>query len=330
MNQSNQGTIVILTELPPSLRPWTDRLRKTCTVFLKKILFALTKAPRFMPFGGPPAVSDSLLRGFDILQVPYSYNVDDPRAEIICVLSDPAALRYAIKRKEHSSAKVIIAGPNIVHNPDTDNKLIQHPLIDRIILPSLWTRDWWISFSRDLKDRIQLWPAGVSSTIQASSHTGAPLVFIKNEEVALVEHIRNVFKKNGVPIKVLRYGTFTRSEYLQALREAKCMVYLSHTESQGIALAEAWMADVPTFVWNPGFFKIGGFSWKDERMSAPYLTPQCGTFFKDAMEFDRGIGTYLAASTPFSPRTYAMEYLSDEVSARRYLEIIGAAMSRQL
>jgi hypothetical protein len=48
------------------------------------------------------------------------------------------------------------------------------------------------------------------------------------------------------------------------------------------------------------------------------------------MEFDRGIGTYLAASTPFSPRTYAMEYLSDEVSARRYLEIIGAAMSRQL
>ena len=50
-------------------------------------------------------------------------------------------------------------------------------------------------------------------------------------------------------------------------------VFLSSSESQGIALAEAWSMNVPTFVWNPKPKELNGRYFPSVD-SAPYLTPE--------------------------------------------------------
>jgi hypothetical protein len=48
-------------------------------------------------------------------------------------------------------------------------------------------------------------------------------------------------------------------------------IYLQTTETQGMALQEARMMNVPTFVWNRGYFKNKYLFWADSKISAPYL-----------------------------------------------------------
>ncbi len=326
MDTDKDLKLLLLTELPYPLQGQFSRLWRSAAKTGKKALFTLTRHPRFLPVGGPAAVAESLKRGLKELQTPYLFNDRAVQNEVVCVLSDPAALRYAIEQKKKGGVRAVVAGPNVVHNPASEDSLIQDPAIDRILVPSAWTKDWWVSQAPPLADRLCVWGAGVSTKIPGSSHTGGAILFIKDEVPGLVRHITEQLKQVAIPVTVLRYGTFWRSEYLKALTTAKCMIYLSHTESQGIALAEAWMADVPTFVWNPGFFEIGGFSWKDSMMSAPYLKPECGTFFKDEGEFDRGISRYLQPDGSFSPRALAQVRFSDRASAEQYLKIVESIL----
>ena len=90
------------------------------------------------------------------------------------------------------------------------------------------------------------------------------------------------------------------------LANSKFMVYLTESESQGIALHEAWMAGVPTLVWNRGFYFYKGYRWQDEKIPAPYLTPECGSFFKDEIDFENRLGVFLKDYQNFAPRPYSL------------------------
>jgi hypothetical protein len=59
------------------------------------------------------------------------------------------------------------------------------------------------------------------------------------------------------------------------------MIYFSSTESQGIAMQEAWSYDVPTLVYSQPYYFI-----KNKRFNAsssPYLTKYCGFFLEIKM-----------------------------------------------
>jgi hypothetical protein len=315
--------LILLTENPVGLRAFFRRLYRHTARLLKAVLFRLHRTPRFLPYGGPDAVIASLSRGLGLQGVPFSLNqLSD--AETICVLADPEALRFAIRAKERGRIKKIIAGPNVVHNPKSEQSLIQHPAIDAIVVPSAWNKAWWISMAPALEPRLHAWPAGVSDEIRPSDRTGGAIVYSKSE-CGLTSTIIAQLEAAGLPTRVLRYGTFTREEYLEQLRTARVLVYLSQAESQGIALSEAWMADVPTLVWNPGFFDINGFTWRDPMLSAPYLTAACGSFFTDAEQFQSALQGILTGAAAARPREYCMKNLSDTATTQQYLSIVGRA-----
>lgn len=305
----------------PSFFGFFSRVRASIMRAAKTALFALWRTPRFLPYGGPDAVATSLLRGLAAHGIFYSLN-KNVSADIVSVLASPAALRFAIEGKGQGRFKKIIAGPNIVHNPTSEQELIRHPAIDAIIVPSEWNKDWWLSIAPELAPRIHAWPAGVSKNIPTSSKTGRVVVYLKNQ-CPFLDTIVSQVSRVGLTPRIMRYGTFTHKEFLHELSDARVVIYLSHSESQGIALSEAWMADVPTLVWNPGFFDINGYSWKDSKMSAPYATAETGEFFASEAEFVTALAKYMGNPAQYSPRAYCAQHLSDEASASRYLTIAG-------
>ncbi len=313
--------LLILTENPAGFRGFFERLYRRIARPCKTALFHLWPAPRFLPYGGPGAVVASLLRGLGLRGVTYSLN-RKVAADTVCVLANADALRFAIQGKERGFFKKIIAGPNVVHNPSSANGLICHPAIDAIIVPSQWNRDWWTSLAPELAPKMHPWPGGVSTSIPSSSRTGGAIVYVKNPCPFLAKIVATATSA-GLNPQVFRYGTFTHNAYLAALKTARLVIYCSQTESQGIALSEAWMADVPTLVWNPGFFEIGEYSWKDAAMSAPYLSREAGTFFSNESEYAATLAAYLAQPSQYNPRAYCVKNLSDEATTDRYLSIAG-------
>ena len=100
------------------------------------------------------------------------------------------------------------------------------------------------------------------------------------------------------------------------------MIYLSESESQGLALQEAWIRNVPTLVWDGGYWQCGKYKWQGSS-SAPYLTKDCGMFFKGKEDFINKFETFLKNLPNFQPREYSLENFTDETATKNYLKIIN-------
>ena len=116
----------------------------------------------FFHYGGPSAVLESLIRGFNILDINYQLN---PKAKnissIVCVISSVDALKWAIKAKKQGQIKKIIAGPNIVITPEDVESILLDETIDLVIVPSQWVKDFYASFRPSFGEKIKVWAAGV-------------------------------------------------------------------------------------------------------------------------------------------------------------------------
>ena len=97
----------------------------------------------------------------------------------------------------------------------------------------------------------------------------------------------------------------------------KSVAGASATESQGLALAEAWSMDVPTLVWSPnqehsevpGLFPTG----------APYLTGATGKYWKDLSDLREILSVGFAGQ--FSPREWILNNMTNKLAAKNYLAI---------
>ena len=100
------------------------------------------------------------------------------------------------------------------------------------------------------------------------------------------------------------------------------MVFLSQSESQGLALNEAWMLDVPTLVYNGSHMKARGYEFA-ESSPAPYLSPQSGLFFFGESDFLPRLDEFLARVTQFTPRLYHEQNFTDGICAQKLLNILN-------
>ena len=65
------------------------------------------------------------------------------------------------------------------------------------------------------------------------------------------------------------------------------------------------------------------YSWKDTKISSPYLTVQCGRFFNTIDDFDTKIQEMMASLNTYSPRQYALDNFTHKTSAENFLKIIN-------
>ncbi len=272
-------------------------------------------------FGGPQSVFDSLTLGLNELGVPYEVNALLPKVPcVVCVLSGVDVLRWAIAQKQQGWIGKIIAGPNVSVLPSDFSGLLKNPNIDILLTPSQWVRESYIQNSPELKDKIKIWPAGVAipnKNLNVKSYDF--LIYNKIKDKELLRQIEKYLKNSDFKCVTLNYGEFSQKNYYSLLDISRFEIYLSETESQGLAMFEAWARGVPTFVWERGFWETHGLKIFGHT-SSPYLNQRAGLRFKDFDEFILRLKDFMAGH--YESREYARQEFDNRAGAEKLLQII--------
>ena len=277
---------------------------------------------------GPQAVTASLIRGLHNLHYPYKINPktkDIGEKDTIWVNESLGSLRYAIDFKQKGHENKLIAGPNLVICPDEHASIIFNPKIDIILQPSLWTKKLYEKYNQAASSRLHIWPAGVADPYEKTIAPVKDTYFVLYEKHAPKELVSMAMKSleaKNISIKIIRYGSFKHEEFLSLLDKAAGMIYLSPSESQGIALQEAWIRDVPTLVWDREFWEYGGQKFEHPQISCPYLTESSGMTFSSITDFDQKLQEFIRSLPHFKARDYCIGNLTDKITTRHYLDII--------
>jgi hypothetical protein len=319
--------ISIITSPVPIGRYFLKEPLKNCARLVRDAIF---KKPSYMKskYGGHPAVTRSAVEGLQKIGVRATYNPRTLNAvgEVVFVPSGFDALRQAIQMKRSGHIKRLLAGPNLVIFPSDRRELITAPEIDIYLTPDNSTHDLYVEDCPELNGRCQPWPAGVDTDywqpVLRKADRLKILIYLKPDSGPVnPDIIITTLKQTGYQVEIIKYGSYTHAEYLQALQHAKLMVGFSQSESQGIAWAEAWSADVPTLIVRND---INTHRHKTYRSStAPYLSSQTGMFFNDLSDFEGVFNYWKMNQDKFNPRQYVIDNLSDERCAQKLVKLAG-------
>ena len=284
--------------------------------------------PSDSEYCGHPAVTRSLVEGLRRLGVPATYNPQDPRdiAPVVVVLCNVDALRQAIAWRREGRITRLMAGPNLVVLPHEADGILLSPEIDYCLVPSEWVGIAYQQEAPSLRDRIRVWAAGVDAEWWAPGKRcrgNRALVYWKSEPQEFFDRVVQVVERAGLAADVMRYGTYTREEYRAKLARADVAIFISRSESQGLALAEAWSMDLPTLVWDPGELVYNGRRY-DPVSSCPYMTDATGLRWKSFDELEHLLTRKVWAELRFAPRVWVLENMTDELCAQHLLRLGGA------
>jgi|SRR5579863_464023 len=208
---------------------------------------------------GPACVVMSLIRGLQKLNISFNHNPTtiDEVAEIVVILSDAHNVKTAIEWKKAGRIKHIFAGPNLMTRSYEHDYLLASPELDVILVPSDWTRINFIQDDARLTEKIKIWYTGIDETYwkPMTHRTGGGsdnvLIYDKYADQRFCNQIQKLLVNHGWNPLILKYGSYNHQHYQELLNASAFAIFLSRSESQGIALAESWAMDVPTLVWNP-------------------------------------------------------------------------------
>jgi hypothetical protein len=324
----NELEITVVTDPIPvgffsiteGLKWWLRKARN-----IGRNLFNPLPAYLISDYRGHPAVTRSIVQGLEKLNVPFSYNPKtlDNLSQAVVVLSGVSALKQMIKFKQQGHIRCLLAGPNISDDPGSHEEILTSPEIDRYIthapvcqligrlLPTLGLRcvpwaagvdlSYWCPESQGPRDRVLIY----------SKQNKGPTV--------PVEPYRMELERRGYEVSVLEYGSYSVDDYRSVLRRSKCLVGFTRDETQGIAFAEAWACDVPTFIWSNSEPTYLGVAYGGS--TAPYLTDATGALFSNVNDFRELLSRWDGGGFAFKPRQWCYDNMSDEVCARNLLAI---------
>lgn len=286
-------------------------------------------------YRGHFAVTRSLVEGLEKIGADFNYNPTSlsQLGNTVIVLADVRALRQAIRLKQEGKIRRLFAGPNVVHFSSDFGSILASPDVDTVITPCDWVIVNYVTDNPSLLGRIFAWPAGVDTAFWK------PEALIKRDHILILdkysptdgpERIQpfvDYLQEQGWTVDVLERQIgkigYTQEQYLQLLQHTCLMIgFAGGSESQGIAWAEAWAADVPTLLWRNTQQVLHGRLLRVS--TAPYLCEHNGLFFDDFEQFKQQFAYWQANRTQFVPRKWVLEHMSDEVCARRLFEMVSS------
>ena len=267
----------------------------------------------------------SLMRWLEELQKEWNnivYNVNPSQKDIhdiVVVLIGKDTLRYALDLKQQWIIKKLLAWPAI-SVPIDNHDIFFDPHIDSVLIPSNRVRDYFVSLWVSA-ERILLWPAGVADTGISKKSKNTILIYKKNCPDSLYQQVIDFLELHWYDHRTLHYGKFQFSEYQQILDESIAMIYLQESESQWIALQEAWIKDIPTLVWDRWYRIHKNIRRESKQISCPLMVDECGMTFNEN-NFSEQFAIFIWNNTSFSSRLYCKEYLDDVASVRSLLSYL--------
>jgi len=235
------------------------------------------------------------------------------------VLAGPDILREAIAWRRNGHCQQLWAGPNIVDHPHQLDGIILSPDIDGVVVASDNMRQVFETAEPSLAGRTHVWPAGVDEQYwkpRSVPHRDSLLIYNKRMP-NLARRLEGVLRDCRYSCAILSYGEKRRGKYrpheFRALLDrAIACIFLTFNEPQGIAAAEAWSMDVPTFAYRAEAVRNVD--------TIPYLTPDTGHYWSDTDE----LLTLLAAFSPhlFRPRSWVLANMTDTICASQLIAVM--------
>ena len=320
--------ITVLTESTPfyNRRGYVANINRAFPLRLCKWL---TRFSMQSP-GGHIAVTRSLLRGLRTLGRGHKYN---PSLEVsisshCVVLSNSDALSQAIQLKRTGKVRRLLAGPNLFTLPTEMNGMLASAEVDMCLVPSEWVKTLYLSVMPSLRGRIAVWAAGVDAEYWnvpdkiVQQQSTVILLYVKSGMTeADILRLSELLSGNGCEIIRVNSGSYHPDQFRQVLAAVDLCVFVSTSESQGIALQEAWSCNRPTWVFNPGY-------WLDHEgrahhaSSAPYLTEECGHTFTNLIELEILCNRWNVGELQYAPRQWVVEHMTDKICASRLLHLV--------
>lgn len=271
---------------------------------------------------GPDAVVKSLVNGLVELSQPFVLNDINPKpGGVAIVLNGHQALSWAIRLKQRGVFSCLIAGPNIVVRAIDHKRILGNSAIDKILVPSKWVEQFYLQDDPTLAGKIVVWPAGVDILpMRKFKKEYDFLVYNKVNSNPLVKFIVELLVFQGYSVIKLDYGSFYQKRYYDLLEKSRFMVYCSESESQGIAMFEAWVRDVPVYVWEKGEFTYGPIHLM-KKVNSSYLHNSNGRSFSNFMDFKVKLRSFMEGD--YQPRKFVQQNFSNKICAQNLLNAIN-------
>jgi hypothetical protein len=269
------------------------------------------------PKRGPAVVFENAKKELDLInnikwglctpQTPPCIPID-----IMWILSEVSDLHWAVNYRQSSTVKELWAGPNLVVVPEEGGAILTNQWIDKIIVPCEWVYTLY-NQTPGLKDKIIIWATGLDLDYWTPNNRRRDTFLIYNKfNDALTEKISSWIGGRGLKYELITYGQYCIEDYRSKLERAKGLIWLSKTESQGIALLEAMAMNVPVlcyenYIWEYYSPELSRLFTCHFASSAPYFSDECGIRFHDFEEFVKVFDTFTIHLSNFTPRNYLIQ-----------------------
>ena len=277
--------------------------------------------------GGHYAVTRSLLVGLKKNKISFNYNpiFNFQINNLVLVLDGVDNLRNAIKLKKSNKIQKIHVGPNVITRAIDSNCIITNPFIDSIIVPSKWVELFYKDDLPELsKMNFIIWAAGVKlENKRKNKKIISCLIYYKSGELDLAYKIKDFLHNQNLVVYFVKYGKYNKNDYINLLQKSTFSIFISESESQGIAMFESWACDVPSFVWsNPKKVNILN-KVISYHSTSPYLNRENGVFFNDFDDFVTVYYDNINNLNDFKARSFIQKMYTDEQSVKYLLKKIN-------
>jgi hypothetical protein len=310
--------LVVLARRPRTLRQWPG-IAALLNVGKRCLPYGL-RDPDTLAVGGHYGVTRSLISGLRAIGANFCYepNLDRTFARAAIVLGPPESLPAAIDWKRRGGVELLLAGPNVVDDPRNAGGVLLTPEIDRAVVASDKMRVLFESLAPSLSGRMRVWPAGVDEQYwQPSSRNRRDGILIYDKRMPrLAAELRCALSARGHRCETIRYGEkrwekYPQRQFRAALDRSRICVFLSYDEPQGLAAAEAWSMDVPTFAYRAEKVR--------DVATVPYLTAATGCYWSSVDEVLALVEARTAAE--FDPRGWVLKNMTDAICAEQLISL---------
>ena len=291
--------------------------------FSKKLSEVLTyKTPKNYGHG---AVSGSMIRGLKNLNIPFTINDINKDTEIVILLATtPEELEELSKLKKLGKIKKIVTTPVC----STDSKFVfqlpVHECVDIAFIASDYVKNIYKKElnnpSLDVMNKVVPWPSGVQveEKIHENKFSKSCICYFKRTPVN--EELVKMLESKGIKVHCFEYYKYRFEDYMNILKKVDFVIFnQNYIETQGLAMAEDWAKNRPTFI-NYDKNEFGG-------ITAPYLTPQTGLFYLDLNGLEKIVDEYIELQQTFldkyTPQKWTIENMSDKSTVKELLKLLG-------
>ena len=286
--------------------------------------------------GGVDKVFINLCLGLDKLGVAYDINLPFGKLRDDDLVGVLGRGRHCLRGYERSNP--IVAGVALMTHPSEWLNLCQEYPVAKYLQHSEWASNVYKPF---FGERCVVWPVGIDTECwkpaTKEDKCNDFLIYDKvrwdyeRNRIELIEPIFERLRKKQLSFENIRYGSYEPSQFQQALRCSRAMIFLCEHESQGLAYQECLSSGVPILAWDQGWcLDPNRFKWRQPEIpasSVPYFDERCGLKFQNVSHFPDRLDEFLTKlqTGSFRPREYILEKLTLEKCAAGYLKIMQAA-----